>query len=180
MKLYKDDFAIFFAGELNKNKNQIMLIEAMKDLVRENHHYKLLLAGEGKKREFYEAKIKKYGLSENVFLLGYRNDVPNLLKAVDLYVSVSKREGLGLNLVEAKISGLPVIATYNRGHKEIIEDSKDGFLINIGDIEALKDKIRILYNDEDLRNKFIENSKNNIEKFYLSSVEKELRKIYLK
>ena len=180
LKLDKDDFTIFFAGELNKNKNQIMLIEAMKDLVKENHHYKLILAGEGNKREFYEAKIKEYELSKNVFLLGYRNDVPNLLKAADLYVSVSKREGLPLNLVEAKISGLPVIATYNRGHKEIIEDSKDGFLINIGDIETLKNKIRTLYNDEDLRNKFIENSKNNIEKFYLSSVEKELRKIYLK
>lgn len=57
-------------------------------------------------------------------MLGYRNDVPEILKVVDLYVSASKREGFGINLVEAQISGVPVIASKNRGHKEIIKNHK--------------------------------------------------------
>lgn len=178
LSLKQDDFVMAFVGELNENKNQIMIIEAMKDLVKEDKKYKLLLAGEGERREFYEKKIKEYDLDNNVFLLGYRKDIPELLKAVDLYISVSQREGLGLNLIEAQMSNLPVIATNNRGHKEIVEDGKNGFLINIGDIDNLKNKIKTLFTDDKLRNKFIRNSQKSVEKFYLSNVENEIKKIY--
>ncbi len=177
--LKEKDFAIFFAGELNKNKNQIMLIEAMKELVKENDTYKLLLAGKGPLEDFYRQKIKEYHLENNIFLLGYRKDIPEILKAVDLYVSTSKREGLGLNIVEAHISGLPVIATDNRGHRELIKNQENGFIVKIDDVIDLRKKIKILRTDSNIRNYFLKNARKEIEKFYLSSVQEEVKKIYL-
>ena len=133
----KDDFVMLCIGELNDNKNQIMQIEAVKELVKENKNIKLILAGEGEKREFLEQKIEEYNLKDNVKLLGYRTDIPRLLKISNLVLSTSKREGLGLNLIEALISGIPVIATENRGHNEIVKDKKNGMIIS-GDIDSLE------------------------------------------
>ena len=178
--LTNEDFAMFFAGELNENKNQIILIEAMKDIAKKNKKFKFFLAGKGPLKEFYENKIKEYKLEKNVFLLGYRNDIPEILKAIDLYISVSKREGLAINIIEAKAAGVPVIASNNRGHRESIRDSVDGFLIGCNDVETLKSRIIELYNNKDLREKFAEESKEYIKKFYLENVYEDVKKIYIK
>lgn len=178
LKLHDNDFVLFFAGELNKNKNQIMLIEAMKDLIKENPRIKLLLAGDGILKEYYENKIKEYKLENNVNLLGYRNDVPQILKAVDLYVSASKREGLPLNILEAKCSKLPIIVTNARGQKELIQDGKDGYIVNINDVASLKEKIKEIYENETIREKFKEYGYKNVKKYTSKNVEEELRKIY--
>ena len=107
----EDDFVFIQVGELNNNKNQIMTIEAIKELVKENNKIKLLLVGIGDLKEYYENKIKEYNLEKSVFLLGYRNDVPKLLKISDVLISTSKREGLPVNILEAMFAGLPIIAT---------------------------------------------------------------------
>lgn len=180
LRIEKDDFVMAFVGELNENKNQIILIEAMKDLVKENNKFKLLLAGQGSLKEYYEEKIKEYNLEKNVYLLGYRKDIQKLLQVINLYISMSKREGLGLNLIEAKIAKIPTIASINRGHKEIIKNNEDGFLIVANDCENLKNKIRELYRNKELRKQFIINSNKNIEKFYLENVYEEVKKIYIK
>lgn len=175
LNLSEEDFAIFFAGELNKNKNQIMLIEAMKDLVKENKNIKLLLAGDGVLKDFYKNKIKEYNLENNVFLLGYRNDVPEILKAVDLYVSASMREGLGINLVEAQISGVPIVVSKNRGHKEIIENNKNGYMFKLEDIAMLKKHLKSLIDDERKRNNFVETAKETSKIFYISNTLEEFK-----
>lgn len=177
LKLHDNDFVLFFAGELNKNKNQIMLIDAMKDLVKENPRIKLLLAGDGVLKEHYENKIREYKLEENVHLLGYRNDVPEILKAVDLYVSASKREGFGINLVEAQISGVPVIASKNRGHKEIIKDHRNGLLFSINSVSELLIDIRTIKDNEKFRQSIISAARKSVKAFYIANTLEEFRKI---
>ena len=177
LKLHDNDFVLFFAGELNKNKNQIMLIETMRDLVKENPRIKLLLAGDGVLKEHYENKIREYKLEENVHLLGYRNDVPEILKAVDLYVSASKREGFGINLVEAQISGVPVIASKNRGHKEIIKNHKNGLLFSINSVSELLIDIRTIKDNEKFRQSIISAARKSVKAFYIANTLEEFRKI---
>ena len=177
LKLHDNDFVLFFAGELNKNKNQIMLIETMRDLVKENPRIKLLLAGDGVLKEHYENKIREYKLEENVHLLGYRNDVPEILKAVDLYVSASKREGFGINLVEAQISGVPVIASKNRGHKEIIKDHRNGLLFSINSVSELLIDIRTIKDNEKFRQSIISAARKSVKAFYIANTLEEFRKI---
>ena len=177
--LNEKDFVMFFAGELNENKNQIMLIEAMKDLVKDNPNLKLLLAGKGDLQEFYESKIKGYRLEKNVFLLGYRKDIPEILSVIDLYTAMSKREGLPVNLLEARIMNLPIIVTNSRGQRELVKDGENGYVIEIGDVESLKEKIRFLYKNSEIREKFAQNAKKDLEKYYLENVYEEVKKIYL-
>ena len=133
--LKKDDFVMICVGELNDNKNQIMQIEAMKWLVQKHKNIKLLLAGTGAKKEFLQDKIKEYNLQSNIFLLGYRKDIPKLLKISNLAISTSKREGLPVNVIEALYVEIPIIGTNCRGTRDLIVDDKNGYLIDINDLE---------------------------------------------
>ena len=119
----ENDFVLVQIGELNKNKNQIVVINAIKELIKTNSNIHLLLVGKGKLENFYKQKIEKYGLVNNIHMLGYRKDVNKLLKICDCGIALSKREGLGLNVIEEIYSGIPVIASNNRGHKEIIKNN---------------------------------------------------------
>ena len=72
-------------------------------------------------------------------MLGYRNDVPKLLKISDVLISTSKREGLPVNILEAMFAGLPIIATNCRGNRDLVPDNN---LVEIDNVEQLKDKMR--------------------------------------
>ncbi len=167
LKLKKDDFILIQVGELNKNKNQIMTIQAMKKIVETNRNVKLLLVGKGDLKDYYEEKIKEYNLEKNIFLLGYRKDIPKLLKISDCLISTSKREGLPVNLIEATMSGLPIIATNCRGNRDIAN-----VLVNIDDVDKIcEDILECMKNNE----KFIYN---NIEKYSLKNIIVEMKEIY--
>ena len=73
--------------------------------------------------------------------MGYSTRLQDYQQASDLAVSCSIREGLGLNLIEAMLTGHPVVATDNRGHRELIRDGENGFLVPLGDEAALADRI---------------------------------------
>lgn len=135
--IQKSDFVMVSIGELNDNKNHIMQIEAMKILVKKCKNIKLLIAGEGERKKFLEDKIKEYNLVDNIKLLGFRKDIPKILKISHLVLSTSKREGLPVNIVEALFVGLPVIGTDCRGTRDLIQDGINGYIVKIGDVENL-------------------------------------------
>ena len=145
LKLKKDDFVLIQVGELNKNKNQIMTINAVKELVQENLDIKLLLVGKGNLKDYYIKKIKEYNLEDNIFLLGYRKDIPQLLKISDCLISTSKREGLPVNLIEAAMSKLPIIATNCRGNREIAKK-----VVEIDDVKQLCENIKKCIDNREL------------------------------
>ncbi len=145
LNLKGDDYILIQVGELNKNKNQIMTIEAMKKLVKENKKIKLLLVGKGDLKEFYEKKIEEYDLKDNIFLLGFRRDIPELLKISDCLISTSKREGLPVNLMEATICRLPIIATECRGNRDIAKK-----IVEIGNINELCSNINKCIKNKDV------------------------------
>ena len=142
--LNKDDYVISYVAELNKNKNQIMIIKAMEELIKYKDNIKLLLIGDGNLKEFLKNEILKNNLEKNVFLLGYRKDVSKILKITNLYVSVSKREGLPINLVEAMMSELPIIATNCRGNRDIAKKT-----VEINNVEELTDNIKKCIENKD-------------------------------
>lgn len=143
--LSPDDFVILCTGELNENKDQKTLISAAALLKDQIPHLKVLLAGNGPKEQELRAQIRADGLEDIVRLLGYRTDLEKLVPAVDLVVSCSRREGLGLNVIEAMLCEKPVVATRNRGHSELVEDGKTGFLFPCSDSAACAERILALY-----------------------------------
>ncbi|MFF1994028.1 glycosyltransferase family 4 protein [Bacillus mycoides] len=136
------DFLMFYAAEFNKNKNQSFLIRVLAQLKNEMPHAKLLLAGEGPLMEECKKIATQLGVSNMVHFLGYRNDIASLLQMSDLAVASSYREGLPVNIMEAMACGLPVIATDNRGHRELIISNKNGWIIDRDDIKAMADRIK--------------------------------------
>ena len=161
----ENDFVVIQVGELNENKNQLMSIEALRKLVHEKPDTKLLLVGTGKLKDFYKRKIEEYSLNNNIFELGYRKDIPQLLKISNLCISTSKREGLPVNIIEAQMSGLPVVATDCRGNRDLV--CKEN-LVGIDDMNALAEKI-INHNS----------SACNVEEYELGKVKEEMEKIYI-
>ncbi len=135
----KDATVLIYVAELIKNKNQGMLIDVLRRLEREDVY--LLLVGPDHSEGVFEEYAKRVGVYDKVRFLGWRSDVAQLLKSADICVASSIREGLGLNIVEAMYCGLPVVATNNRGHVDIIKDGENGFLVDIGDDKRMAEII---------------------------------------
>jgi glycosyltransferase involved in cell wall biosynthesis len=106
-------------GELNKNKNQITLINA----ARNEPTLYIAIVGDGECREYLAGKIKEYGLSDRIKLFGFL-PAHEVLRGFDMFALPSIKEGLPYVLLEAKAAGLPIIANRVGGVGEIL-DAKD-------------------------------------------------------
>ena len=169
---------ILSVGELLPNKNHVMAVRAMRIVTDRFPEAKLLIAGNGPEKERLEEEITALELENNVELLGYCTHLEDYQRICDLSVACSRREGLPLNVIEAMLSGNPVIAAHNRGHDELIRDGENGFLINHDDAEALAGHICRLLSDDDLRRRLAANAPGSVSLYTASSVEKELEQIY--
>lgn len=133
-------FAWLAVGRLEKPKAYDLMIRAFAACVSAlGRNQVLLICGSGSLQEEIESLIRAVGLTENVRLLGLRNDVPDLMRASDAFVLSSETEGLPMALLQAAASQLPLVATDVGGNREIVIDGKNGFLTPSGDIAALSD-----------------------------------------
>lgn len=174
--LSKDDFVMIFPAELNKNKNQKQIINLVNELVKKEKKIKLLLPGNDLLHGEYQNEIKKLNLENNIKVLGYRNDIAKLIKISDIGISSCIREGLGLNLIEEMYCGLPVIASNNRGHREIVKNNVNGYLYELNSDESLLDKILLLFSCKEKFEK--DEIKRSIDKFLVKNVIEEYKCIY--
>lgn len=145
-----DAKVLIYVAEILKNKNQGMLIEALNVLHKKGQKFFLLLPGPNHQNGEFEELAKKYGLIDYVKFLGWRNDIGELMYTSDICVASSIREGFGINLIEAQYCHLPVIATSNRGHRAIIKDGENGFLVPLHDAELMASRIEKVAEDKDL------------------------------
>ena len=171
---------ILCVGELLPNKNQIIAIHMMKKVVKEFPNTKLLLAGNGPEKEKLEQEIVKCGLQNNIQMLGYCTNLQDYQHIADAAVSCSKREGLPLNIVEAMLSGNPVVASSNRGHRELIHDGGNGFLVSVDDEDVMAKRIFTVLDNLDKRKEIIQNAEEHAIKYTFKYVEEELEDIYFK
>lgn len=131
------------------NKNQILMIRAMKLVVETIPHAHLVLIGDGNQHEILIEEVKKLGLQEYVTFTGEKNNVEDYLAQADIYLSTSHREGLPLSMLEAMASELPIISTNVGGIPDIINDN--GILIEDDNLIQLVDAMKKLAKDSELR-----------------------------
>ena len=177
---YSGRFNILCTGELNENKNQMVLIDAMARLKETHPEAKLLLAGNGPSRPALEEAVEKYGLENNVEFLDYRPDVEKYVELCDLVVSMSLREGMPLNIIEASICKKPIVASFNRGHKELISDRKTGLLVDPHSIDGIVDAITEMIENPALREEMATRANESLRRYWMTNIEDSLRRIYLK
>ena len=145
-----DDKLLLCTGELLPNKNQITAIRTMKILTEKQSNIKLLLAGNGPTLPELQAEVAALGLQEHVEFLGYRTDLERYANIVDVIVSCSYREGLPMNIVEGVLLSKPVVASYNRGHRELIVPDVTGYMVSPADANAFAEKVLMLLDDSAL------------------------------
>ncbi len=162
-------------GEINKNKNHRVVIEALGKLGRKDIYY--LICGKGPLIDKYKKLSKQLNIDEQVIFLGYREDVEAFYKAADVFMFPSFREGLPVSIMEAMASGLPIIATTIRGTSDIVKEKMNGILLEPNNVEGFGRAI-ISMSDANVRKKYsIHNRKKSLE-FDLSKILDEYREIY--
>ena len=109
---------------------------------------RFLCAGEGPERDHLQARILELGLSDRVFLLGHRLDVPAVLSRVRAACLCSSAEGLSNALMEAMAARLPIVATAVGGNPELVRPGENGLLVPYGDARSLAEKLIELLSDE--------------------------------
>ena len=131
-----DTLIIISIAELHERKGLKYLIEAIPDIIKKYPETKLVIIGEGKDRKNLEHLIGRLGIENHVLLAGKQKEIPKVLKSSDIFVLPSLREAFGLVILEAMITGLPVIASKVGGIPEII-NNKNGLLVESENPEKL-------------------------------------------
>lgn len=176
--LKKDDFVMIYPAELNKNKNQIFLIDIMTELVKKYDDIHLLLPGKDSYNKYYQKIVSERGLEKNIHFLGFRSDIPSLLKISNLSVASSFREGLPVNIMEAMYVGLPIVALSSRGTNDLVEDGVNGFIIELNDSGKFVDIISDFYNNRKDIKLFYKNNILKAKNYLLDNVLMEYSDIY--
>lgn len=171
-----NDVVITSVGELNRNKNNRVILDALKRLNNDNVHY--LICGKGHLQQRLEEYAEKIGVSDAVHFLGYRTDVKELLCASDIFVLPSYREGLSRSLMEAMASGLPCVVSNIRGNSDLIDDSLGGFLCDPRNSDDFASAIMKLIVNKDVADKACEHNLKKIQQFEFEKVVVKLKDIY--
>ncbi len=137
------DVVIGHVGRLTEPKNHLFILEVFRHLREKDGKYKLLLVGDGELREQLLEAVSKLGLEDSVTLLGLRQDVPELMMAMDLFLFPSKWEGLGIVAIEAQAAGTPCLASTGVPLAAKISDLMDFYPLDRG-AQAWAEKIAAL------------------------------------
>ena len=136
-------------GRLDPVKDQVGLIRAFAQVANKGPSV-LVIAGDGPSRRQLEALVGELALGDRVRLLGERDDVPLILRALDIFVLSSIGEGISNAILEAMATGLPVIATRVGGNSELVRDGLTGRLIEPRSPEALAEALAAYGDDPGL------------------------------
>lgn len=166
-------------GNLYPVKGHTYLLKAAGRVVRMFPESLFLIVGRGGLLQNLQEEARQFGIERNVRFLGFREDIPNLLQAMDLFVLPSLSEGLALSLLEAMSAALPVIATDVGGNPEVVLDGETGFLVPPKDPESLALKIMFLFRNRSLAQKLGVNGQQRVEeKFNLERMVSAYQQFY--
>lgn len=142
-------FLVGNIGRLSEQKGMEYYVKAAAKVLKELSMIKFFIIGDGEDRAKIESLIKDMNLEDDVILLGYRHDIQNVMKQLDLIVLSSLWEGLPLTPIEAFSVEKTIVATAVDGTVEIVEDGVNGALVNAKDTNAIADKVLELYKSPD-------------------------------
>ena len=147
--LREDSVMVLNVGRLTEQKAQKNIVLATKLLKERGRSVYVLIVGEGELRQDLQFLIERNGLECDVRLLGFRNDVKDLLQLADIFLLPSLDEGLPISLLEAIASKKPVITTAVGEIPKLIEHDKDGYLVPINDVIGIADAVEFLLNNQE-------------------------------
>jgi len=176
----EDDFLMIYAAEFIPRKNHKFIIDLGLELFRKLPKAKILFAGRGRLEGELKNKVQEKGLADKILFLGFREDINEIYQLSDIGVSASRQEGLPTNIMEEMMSGLPILASIERGHNELVQHEENGYLYKQEDSLAFIDYASKLYHNDNLRSEFSKASIRKSQKYALSNVVEQVTEIYQK
>lgn len=164
-------------GALERDKGQQHLIEAIKKLLSEDITTSIvcIICGTGPVEADLKEFIRNENLNKKVLFLGFRNDIPRILKALDILVVTSLTiESFSMAAVEAMTMKVPVIASNVGGLPEVVKDGCTGLIVPPGNVDALCNAIKYLVKNPEVRIKMGENARARVLEHF--TIEKNVRK----
>lgn len=155
LAIHRSAIVVVSVGELNRNKNNEVIIRALGKLERNDIYY--VLCGEGKLKDDLYRLAKRLGLGERVRFLGYRTDIEDILLMADIFVLPSFRI---------------------RGNKDLIDDGEGGILVPPSDVDAFCAAIRLLSDDESIRHEMGAHNRREVLRYSVENVKYEMKAIY--
>lgn len=177
--LKENDFVMIYPAEISKRKRQVWLINTLSNLMKEHSDIHLLLPGKDSLNGECQKLVKELDLEKQIHFLGYRKDIPKLLKISDLALSSANQEGLPVNIMEAMYVGLPIVASNCRGNRDLVEDNRNGYLVELEDNERYVNSVKNVY-DSKGNNQFGKESKEIIKDYLLDKIMEYMIIIYEK
>lgn len=177
LELPLDSILLISVGELNRNKNHRVILQAMARLPQLPLHY--ILCGQGSEAEFLMELAHRLHLSDRVHILGYRQDVCELLHAADIFCFPSKREGLGMAALEAMEAGLPIVTSNVQGIQDYSVSGETGFACRADDVEAFTTAIETLTENRMLRKRMGTHNQEVVKAFYQEETNAIMREVYI-
>ena len=176
LRIPEKAFLILSVGEINANKNQKVIIDALRYIEDSDIYY--ILCGRGRNVRRLRKLTRKYGIEGNVRFVDYRKDVVNFYRQADVFALPSYREGLPIALLEAMYCGVPPITSNARGINDVMKNEVTGIVCSPEDGRSFEKAIRVLKNSGELRKQYGENSKKAVEPYMLSLVENRVLELF--
>ena len=155
--LTENDFVIGFVGRFSVQKGIQYALEAFKIINEKFKNVHLLLCGEGELKQDIENFIGDNFLQNKIHLLGFRKDIPDIMRAINVLLTPSLWEGFGLVLIEAMASGKPCVASRTSSIPEIINDEENGILVQPQNSESIVEALDRLISNPGLAQELGEN-----------------------
>ncbi len=179
-----DELLVLAIGTLEERKGHRFLLDALTSLPSgSTPKWRLAVAcgRGGPMRDGLETLARERGVADRLQLLTYRNDIPDLLAAADVFSMPSLWEGLPLALLEAMVARKPIVASRTSGIPEAIADGQTGLLTEPGDVEALTDALGRLLADAGLRERLAREAQSvALQSFTISAMVNAYEAIYAK
>jgi glycosyltransferase involved in cell wall biosynthesis len=150
------------AAQFIPRKGHDTLLRAVPSILRDHPGTRFLLFGKGPLHQEMSRRVRETGLEDAVHFPGFRKDLPALLPSLDLLVHPATMEGLGIILLQAAASSLPVVATAAGGIPEAVVDGETGFLVPPENPEALAKAVSALLADPALARAMGEAARNRV------------------
>ncbi|MBL7923337.1 MAG: glycosyltransferase family 4 protein [Bacteroidia bacterium] len=144
---------------LASHKDYPTFLRTAKALLKEGPDFHFIIAGSGPEEASIRQEIADMELQERVHLLGFREDVVEVMQSLYLFLITSVTEGLGTIILEAFAAGVPVVATRAGGIPELVEDGVTGLLADPGDYEGLKQAVLRIFADASLNDKMVQQAR---------------------
>jgi glycosyltransferase involved in cell wall biosynthesis len=180
IKVAPSALLIIFIARFTAHKQPLSLIKAFAEAIKKDPLLELLMVGEGDEKATALEMVADLKLTNNIHFLPFRQDVPDLLAAADIFVLPSLWEGLPIGLLEAMSMGKSVIATNVDGTKEIIKDQENGLLIQTDNlVQNLSEAILYLSKNEGIRKSLAVNAIKTVEEnFNATEMTRKIENVY--